>query len=151
MAAMNDPFQVSNMIQQFAGYFLRDQDFVEEYIRFNSQALTISYNYLKDSLSSIGIPIVSRAEGNISAGIFVFANFRRYLGPEEPSFEAEEGFFRELALRGVVLTPGHACHAQAAGYGRICFAWVSLTSLEEAVRRIAGLCREKEDMMKIER
>jgi 1-aminocyclopropane-1-carboxylate synthase len=140
MAGLNDAFQVSNWIQQCVAHVLSDTSFIDSYIAMNRRVLRDSYLFLRQSLKQLNIPLVGRLAGAVS-GIFVFADFRRYLS--EDSFEGEMSFFDEMVKRGVVMTPGKACHSQVPGFFRICYAWVPREGLEEAIRRIKQYIEDK--------
>lgn len=133
MAGMNDAFQVSNWVQQCVAYILQDIVFLDSYILANRIALRTSYNVIVAELKAIQVPVIQSKTG-VASGIFVFANFRKYL--KENSFDAERDLFEAFASAGVVMTPGFSCHAQTPGFFRICYAWVPLESLVEAIRRI---------------
>ena len=94
------------------------------------QLLKNSYDILHPRLTALGIRIVSPC----GAGIFCFADFRSLLS--EQSFAGERILFNKMADTGVVLTPGESCHCAIPGFFRICFAWVPVSSLLEAIRRI---------------
>lgn len=127
---MNTAFQVSNLVQEMAAYVLQDRVFIDSYLYETKLRLKRSYDILRTHLEAMGIMVVTPA----GAGIFCFADFRVLL--TEQTFKGEEALFNEMADRGVILTPGKSCHCQIPGFFRVCFAWVSVKSLLEAIRRI---------------
>jgi aspartate/methionine/tyrosine aminotransferase len=87
------------------------------------------------------------------AAIFAFCDFRPMIaafaktnpaaGPGADDWSQEEAFAQFLFNRtGIVLTPGQSCHCQVPGFFRVCYAWVALESLKEALRRLAALQKE---------
>ena len=136
-SSMNMAIQVSNMTQEMAAHILNDRTFVDIYLKETRIKLKESYDYLHHQLKELGIMIVSPA----GASIFCFADFRILMS--EQSFEGERSLFERLADRGVVLTPGEPCHCQIPGFFRICFAYVPMSSLVEAVRRIKEIVNDR--------
>lgn len=135
-STMNMAIQVSNMVQEMAAHILNDRAFVDLFLKETRLKLKESYDFLHHELKELGIMIVSPA----GASIFCFADFRLLMS--EQSFEGERALFTRLADRGVVITPGEPCHCQIPGFFRICFAYVPLNSLKEAVRRIKEIVEE---------
>jgi aspartate/methionine/tyrosine aminotransferase len=123
-------FQVSNLVQEMMGHILQDSLFLDAYFAQNRLKLKYSYDILRSNLEPLGIKIISPA----GASIFVFVDFRILL--KEHTFEGEHVLFDLLCAHGVVLTPGESCHCQIPGFFRICFAWVNVTTLLEAIKRI---------------
>lgn len=137
MGACNDTMMVSNLMQHVAGCLLQDTPFIEAYLRENRTRLFRSYTFLRSNLLALDIPVI-----DASGGLFLFANFRKYLSVD--SFEGEISLQEELATScGIVLTPGKSCHCQVPGYFRICYAWVPLSSLEEAIRRLQKMYKSR--------
>ena len=60
---------------------------------------------------------------------------RRWLA--EPTWEAELAFWQRVCDNcKVILTPGFDCHAAEPGFFRLCFAWMPLEALSEAIGRL---------------
>lgn len=123
-------FQVSNLVQEIMSHILQDSLFLDAYFAQNSLKLKYSYDILRSNLEPLGIKIISPS----GASIFVFADFRILL--KENTFEGERVLFNLMGDNGVVVTPGEYCHCQIPGFFRICFAYVNVTSLLEAIKRI---------------
>ena len=139
MGSMNIGSQVSNQVQETVGAIVSDASFLDLYFEENARRLARSHAALVAGLEPLGVKFV-RPHG---ASIFVLADFRCLLS--EQTFAAERRVFEVLAAKGVVLTPGEACHCPVPGFFRVCFAWVELDVLEEAVRRIKALALQKQD------
>jgi aspartate/methionine/tyrosine aminotransferase len=139
MGGVNMAAQVSNQVQQTVADVLSDTVFMDAYLVENRRVLKLSYDTLHAALEPLGIKIVQPS----GASIFVFADFRSLL--TDNTFAAERRLFTALADRGVVLTPGESCHCPVPGFFRICFAWVPLTTLEEALRRIKLMVQRKDN------
>ena len=127
---LNLGFQVSNVVQQMMAHMLNDTIFVDKFLTKNRVELKRSYDIVHTHLSPLGITIISPA----GASIFCFADFRILL--TENTFQGERELFNLMADKGVVLTPGESCHCQIPGFFRICFAYVPVDSLLEAMKRI---------------
>ena len=138
MGNINMAAQVSNQVQQSISHIISDDVFMDAYLAENRRVLKHSYDILQATLEPLGIKIVQPA----GASIFVFADFRSLL--TDNTFAAERRLFAAMADRGVVLTPGESCHCPVPGFFRICFAWVSVDALEEALSRIRGMVQRKE-------
>jgi aspartate/methionine/tyrosine aminotransferase len=139
LGATNMGFQVSNQVQETVAALVSDAPFVDTFFAENSRRLMRSYAALVAGLEPLGVKFV-RPHG---ASIFVFADFRCLLS--EQTFDAERRVFEALAAKEVLLTPGEACHCPVPGFFRVCFAWVELDVLEEALRRIKALALQKQD------
>jgi len=150
LGSMNDMFQVSNLAQQIVGYVLADHAWVRLFLQESRERLRESYGVLCAGLGSLPIPLgVVPAQ----AAIFAFCDFRPMIaafaktnpaaGSGADDWSQEEAFAQFLFNRtGIVLTPGQSCHCQVPGFFRVCYAWVALESLKEALRRLAALQKE---------
>jgi 1-aminocyclopropane-1-carboxylate synthase len=154
LGSMNDMFQVSNLAQQIVGHVLADHAWVRQFLQESRERLHESYDVLCAGLESLPIPLsVVPAQ----AAIFAFCDFRPMIAafakantPEAEAGSAhgdewsqEEAFAQFLFNKtGIVLTPGQSCHCQVPGFFRVCYAWVTLVSLKEALRRLAALQEE---------
>eukprot|EP01041_Mallomonas_annulata_P001430 gene1430-2748_t len=125
----NISFQVSNYIQIAMSEILADEDFITDFFKENATRLENSYAILNNALISMNISFIHN-----SAAIFVFADFRSILRSQ--SWESEREMIANLAARGLSVTPGEACHAQEPGFVRICYAFITVEALEEALKRI---------------
>jgi aspartate/methionine/tyrosine aminotransferase len=132
--ATNDSMMASNLTQYCMERMIHDSSFIDNYLQENSRRLFSSYSFLKEFLwKELEVTVVRPTKG----GIFVFADFRRYLPENKNSFEGENELFERLAeVGGVVLTPGESCHCPYPGFFRICYAFVPLQTLRTAMKRV---------------
>lgn len=98
----------------------------------NKKQLHISYQRIETALNKLDIK-TKKAQG----GIFIFANFAKYL--EEQTFEAEnklwEKMFCDLKLN---ISPGRIFATNEPGWFRICYA-LETSIIEEVIRRLSTL------------
>ena len=98
----------------------------------NKKQLHISYQRIETALNKLDIK-TKKAQG----GIFIFANFAKYL--EEQTFEAEnklwEKMFCDLKLN---ISPGRIFATNEPGWFRICYA-LEPSIIEEVIRRLSTL------------
>lgn len=121
---------VSSQTQKTLASMLSDEEFTEHYIRTNRERLKRRYEYIIEGLERAGIECL---QGN--AGLFCWMN----LGPLLQD-QTREG---ELRLWKVILhevklniSPGSSCHCSEPGWFRVCFANMSLHTLQVALTRI---------------
>jgi 1-aminocyclopropane-1-carboxylate synthase len=137
MTNLNNVATVSNLFQECACFILEDEEYLNYYITKNRRLLYESYLVITQGLHSLGIAYVEAV-----GGIFVFADFSKFM--DENSLEGEAKLSRLLCDEyKIVLTPGSACHCPFPGYFRICYAWVTISSLRETIRRLEGLVQRK--------
>ncbi|XP_072960911.1 1-aminocyclopropane-1-carboxylate synthase 7-like [Typha angustifolia] len=122
---------VSSQTQKMLASMLSDEEFTGKYIKANRQRLRERYEYIVQGLRAAGIECL---QGN--AGLFCWINLRPLL-VEEPTREGELRLWN-LILQEVKLniSPGSSCHCSEAGWFRMCFANMSLSTLEIALERI---------------
>ena len=134
VGATNDSMMASNLTQFCMESLIKDEAFLRSFLQTNSTRLFSSYSFLSTFLTEeLGVRLVRPVRG----GIFIFADFRRFL--REESFAAESELFERLAEGGVVFTPGHSCHCPLPGFFRICYAFVPLETLRVACGRLREL------------
>ncbi len=142
LSATNDAMMASNLTQYAMQRMIEDRSFIDLYLQVNSKRLHKSYSLLKDTLTQIGVRVLS-AQG----AIFAFCDFRKYLDTtiEEKAtaderktvcYAAERRLFSKLVQAGVLFTPGESCHCPYPGFFRVCYAFVSYEGLEEGLRRV---------------
>lgn len=121
---------VSNYAQHALAQVLMDDDWTAGYMESTLAKLENSYDTLTDCLDMYGIPYRSAV-----AGMFVWVDLRRWL--REDSWLGERELLERMQTEcKVLMTPGEACHADSAGYFRICFAWMPAEALVEMVERL---------------
>lgn len=130
----NDGFQVSNLTQQLLARMISDYAFVDSFLLQSRRRTLEQYGKISAGLAAIGVRHTA-----CNAGMFVYADFSRYLPSSARKGEEAERALAEVIFRqcGIILTPGKVCH-NPCGYGffRVCFCWVSPAALDEAVRRL---------------
>uniref|UniRef100_A0A0E0JF42 Aminotransferase class I/classII large domain-containing protein n=1 Tax=Oryza punctata TaxID=4537 RepID=A0A0E0JF42_ORYPU len=124
---------VSSQTQKTLAAMLSDETFAKEYIRTNRDRLRERHEHVVAGLMRAGVPCL---RGN--AGLFVWMDMRRLLGDGEASVAGELRLWDKL-LREVKLniSPGSSCHCSEAGWFRVCFANMSLDTLDLALHRIS--------------
>jgi hypothetical protein len=69
--------------------------------------------------------------------MFLWVDLRA--GLRRPTWEEEFSLWSHMVERKrLLLTPGKACHAEAPGFFRICWAWAPADALPVAVARMAA-------------
>jgi len=130
MQAYCDVFMVSNAMQLIAVDLLGDLKFMRTFIQKSNRLLKLSCMKLIHGLEELGITVVEP-----KAGLYLFANFRRLL--REQTFDSERELHEELASSiKLSLTPGEACRCSVPGFFRLCYAWVPLEAVDEAIKRL---------------
>ncbi|XP_072047563.1 1-aminocyclopropane-1-carboxylate synthase-like protein 1 [Amphiura filiformis] len=107
--------QSAAYIQYLLAKMLRDKDFVcKKYLPTCQQKLSESHQCVTDSLDEFNIPYLCR-----SAGLFVWADFRKYLSTN--TFEAEKELLERFLANKVYITPSVAFYGNEPGWFRIIF------------------------------
>ncbi|KAJ0977459.1 hypothetical protein J5N97_012933 [Dioscorea zingiberensis] len=121
---------VSSQTQKMLSSMLSDVGFVERYITTNRERVRIRYEIMIRGLKNAGIECMG---GN--AGLFCWVDLGGLM--EERTREGELRVW-ELMMKEVKLniTPGCSCHCSEFGWFRVCFANMSLETLEVALLRM---------------
>ncbi|KAM0832279.1 hypothetical protein ACQ4PT_065003 [Festuca glaucescens] len=125
---------VSSQTQKTLAAMLSDDAFAEEYIRTNRERLRVRHDHMVAGLARAGVPCLG---GN--AGLFVWMDMRRLLlGGGGEATVADELRLWDLMLQEVKLniSPGSSCHCSELGWFRVCFANMSLDTLDVALARM---------------
>jgi aspartate/methionine/tyrosine aminotransferase len=121
---------VSNYAQHALAQVLMNDEWTAGYMASTRDKLENSYDTLTGCLDMYGIPYRSAV-----AGMFVWVDLRKWL--KEDSWMGERELLERMQTEcKVLMTPGEACHAESAGYFRICFAWMPAEALMEMVERL---------------
>uniref|UniRef100_I1NL24 Aminotransferase class I/classII large domain-containing protein n=2 Tax=Oryza glaberrima TaxID=4538 RepID=I1NL24_ORYGL len=123
---------VSSQTQKTLAAMLSDEAFAGEYIRTNRRRLRERHEHVVAGLARAGVPCL---RGN--AGLFVWMDMRRLLlggGGVGGELRLWEKLLREAKLN---ISPGSSCHCSEAGWFRVCFANMSLDTLDLALHRIS--------------
>lgn len=126
----NIPHMVSNLTQWLMGEVMKDEDFIEFFLRTNKRCLKENYELVASTLTRCGIPF-RQAEGSF----FVWADFSRFL--LENSIQGENELWEEIfRSTGVLLTPGQGFGHHQKGFFRIVHTAAPLADLQVAVQRL---------------
>ncbi|XP_006643867.1 1-aminocyclopropane-1-carboxylate synthase 7 [Oryza brachyantha] len=124
---------VSSQTQKTLAAMLSDEAFAESYIRTNRDRLRERHDHVVAGLARAGVPCL---RGN--AGLFVWMDMRRLLGDGEATVAGElrlwDKMLHEVKLN---ISPGSSCHCSEPGWFRVCFANMSLATLDLALARIS--------------
>ena len=127
----------SNDTQDCLAALLRDEGWLDGYLRASRRTLRESYEALAGLLRDSDIPFVAAR-----AGMFVWVDLRRLL--RGTGFAAERALTRELFDEcRVLFTPGEAQHAAEAGFFRVCFAWAPKESVVVAFERLKAFAHRR--------
>jgi len=122
---------VSSQTQKTLAAMLADGAFAATYIRTNRDRLRARHDHIVAGLARAGVPCL---RGN--AGLFVWMDMRRLLA--EPTVAGElrlwDRMLREVKLN---ISPGSSCHCSEPGWFRVCFANMSLDTLDVALARMS--------------
>uniref|UniRef100_A0A0D9WF38 Aminotransferase class I/classII large domain-containing protein n=1 Tax=Leersia perrieri TaxID=77586 RepID=A0A0D9WF38_9ORYZ len=124
---------VSSQTQRTLAAVLSDEAFVDAYVRANRERLRARREHVVAVLARAGVPCL---RGN--AGLFVWMDMRRLLGVDGEATFAGELRLWDMMLREVKIniSPGSSCHCSEPGWFRVCFANMSLATLDVALERI---------------
>ena len=133
---------VSNHTQHVLTEVLSDDAWVESFLAGNAAALGRSYDALSASLDAARIPFTPAV-----AGMFVWVDMRGWLPAGAPGWAGERELWAALCDEcKVILTPGEACHAPEPGFFRLCFAWVPVEALQQAVERLRAFAASRDEV-----
>ncbi|KAL6627275.1 hypothetical protein ACP70R_031001 [Stipagrostis hirtigluma subsp. patula] len=122
---------VSSQTQKTLAAMLSDAAFADAYIRTNRERLRERHDHIVAGLARAGVPCLRS-----NAGLFVWMDMRRLLGEATVAGELRlwDRMVRELKLN---ISPGSSCHCSEPGWFRVCFANMSLATLDVALARIS--------------
>ncbi|KAK7845001.1 1-aminocyclopropane-1-carboxylate synthase [Quercus suber] len=121
---------VSSQTQHLLASMLSDDEFVDNFLKENSERLAKRHSLFTKGLEKMGITCLKS-----NAGLFVWMDLRRLL--KEPTFESEMTLWR-LIINEVKLnvSPGSSFHCSEPGWFRVCFANMDDDTVEVALERI---------------
>ncbi|CAN6336519.1 unnamed protein product [Urochloa humidicola] len=123
---------VSSQTQRALAAMLSDAAFAARYVGANRSRLRERRDHVAAGLARAGIACL---RGN--AGLFVWVDMRPML--EEATVEGELRLWRRVVAEAKLnVSPGSSCHCSEPGWFRVCFANMSLETLDVALQR---LCR----------
>ncbi|KAK1292621.1 1-aminocyclopropane-1-carboxylate synthase 3 [Acorus calamus] len=125
---------VSAQTQYLLSAILGDKSFTRAYIAENQKRLKERHDGLVLGLKKWGIECLKS-----NAGLFCWVDMRHMLVGSE-GFEGERKLWEKLLYEsGLNVSPCSSCHCVEPGWFRVCFANVSVKTLDLAVRRIGSL------------
>jgi 1-aminocyclopropane-1-carboxylate synthase len=123
---------VSSQTQKTLATMLADAEFADAYVRTNRERLRARHDHVVAGLARAGVPCLRS-----NAGLFVWMDMRWLLG-DEATVASElrlwDRMLREVRLN---ISPGSSCHCSEPGWFRVCFANMSLDTLDVALARIS--------------
>ncbi|XP_062208365.1 1-aminocyclopropane-1-carboxylate synthase 5-like [Phragmites australis] len=122
---------VSSQTQKTLAAMLSDAAFADAYIRTNRERLRERHDHIVAGLARAGVPCL---RGN--TGLFVWMDMRRLLGEATVAGELRlwDRMLHEVKLN---ISPGSSCHCSESGWFRVCFANMSLATLDVALARMS--------------
>ncbi|KAJ6674319.1 BIFUNCTIONAL ASPARTATE AMINOTRANSFERASE AND GLUTAMATE/ASPARTATE-PREPHENATE AMINOTRANSFERASE-RELATED [Salix viminalis] len=121
---------ISSQTQHVLASMLSDKKFTEKYIKTNRERLRKRYEMIIQGLKTAGIECL---KGN--AGLFCWMNLSPLL--ETPTREGELALWNSILHEVKInISPGSSCHCSEPGWFRVCFANMSETTLDVALKRI---------------
>ena len=128
---------VSNDTQDCLAAMLRDEAWLDSYLRTSRRLLRESYEALAAILRAADIPHVAAR-----AGMFVWVDLRRLL--RGAGFAAERALTRELFDEcRLLFTPGEPQHSAEPGFFRVCFAYAPKKSVVVAFERLKAFAARR--------
>ncbi|RCV16115.1 hypothetical protein SETIT_3G112100v2 [Setaria italica] len=122
---------VSSQTQRALAVMLSDAAFVAAYVRANRARLRERRDHMAAGLARAGLTCL---RGN--AGLFVWVDMRPLL--DEATVEGELRLWRQVVAEAKLnISPGSSCHCSEPGWFRVCFANMSLETLDVALQRLS--------------
>lgn len=132
---------VSSQTQYLLSAMLSDKEFRRNYIKENKKRLEKRQRVMVRGLEKAGIKC---HKGN--AGLFCWVDMRHLL--RENSFESEMEVWKKMVFEvRLNVSPGQSCHCSEPGWFRVCFANMSLSTLDLAMQRIKGFVSSDDTTM----
>jgi 1-aminocyclopropane-1-carboxylate synthase len=123
---------VSSQTQKTLAAMLADAEFADAYVRTNRERLRARHDHVVAGLAHAGVPCLRS-----NAGLFVWMDMRGLLGGEATVASELRLWDRVLRQVRLNISPGSSCHCSEAGWFRVCFANMSLDTLDVALARIS--------------
>lgn len=121
---------VSSQTQHLLGSMLSDDEFVDNFLKENSERLAKRHSLFTKGLEKVGITCLKS-----NAGLFVWMDLRRLL--KEQTLESEMTLWRVIISEVKLnVSPGSSFHCSEPGWFRVCFANMDDVTVEVALERI---------------
>ncbi|KAG2625133.1 1-aminocyclopropane-1-carboxylate synthase 7-like [Panicum virgatum] len=122
---------VSSQTQRTLAAMLSDAAFAAAYVGANRARLRERWDHMAAGLARAGLTCL---RGN--AGLFVWVDMRPLL--EEATVAGELRLWRQVVAEARLnISPGSSCHCSEPGWFRVCFANMSLETLDVALQRLS--------------
>ncbi|WOK97837.1 hypothetical protein Cni_G06545 [Canna indica] len=121
---------VSSQTQHLLAALLGDKEFTRNYIAENKKRMKRRHDRLVRGFSSVGIECLKS-----NAGLFCWMDMRHLI--RSNTFEGEMELWKKMVYQvGLNISPGSSCHCREPGWFRVCFANMSVATLDLAIRRL---------------
>ena len=121
---------VSSQTQHLLASMLSDDEFVDNFLKENSERLAKRHSLFTKGLEKVGITCLKS-----NAGLFVWMDLRRLL--KEQTLESEMTLWRVIISEVKLnVSPGSSFHCSEPGWFRVCFANMDDDTVEVALERI---------------
>ncbi|EAY96863.1 hypothetical protein OsI_18783 [Oryza sativa Indica Group] len=132
---------VSSQTQRTLAAMLSDAAFAAAYVRSNRDRLRERHARAVAGLRRAGVACLRGA----NAGLFVWVDMRRLLGDGEATVAGELRLWRRVVAEAKLnISPGSSCHCREPGWFRVCFANMSLETLDVALHRLGCFIKKWE-------
>lgn len=123
---------VSSQTQHLIAWLLSDARFVDEYIEENRRRVRARRGMFEKGLEEVDVKCL---KGN--AGLFCWVDLREFVsgGSKEEEIELWK---KLLGIGGLNVSPGSSFHCSEMGWFRMCFANLSMSEMEVALKRFQG-------------
>ncbi|XP_038990401.1 1-aminocyclopropane-1-carboxylate synthase 8 [Phoenix dactylifera] len=121
---------ISSHTQYLLSELLSDKEFMRKYTEENKRRLKERHRQLVKGLQTAGVGCLRS-----NAGLYCWADMRHLL--ESKTFEGERELWKKMLYEvGLNISPGSSCHCNEPGWFRVCFANISVDTLNVAIRRL---------------
>ncbi|XP_019103032.2 1-aminocyclopropane-1-carboxylate synthase 7 isoform X2 [Beta vulgaris subsp. vulgaris] len=128
---------ISSQTQHLLASMLSNENFTANYIKTNRERLRKRYDMIINGLRKAGIECL---KGN--GGLFCWMNLSPFL--DEPTKESELALWNSIVHEVKLnISPGSSCHCSEPGWFRVCFANMSETTLEIALKRLNNFMEQR--------
>ena len=122
---------VSSQTQCTLSAMLSDAGFAAAYVHANRARLRERHDHVVAGLARAGVACLRS-----NAGLFVWVDMRPLL--DESTVAGELRLWRRVIAEAMLnISPGSSCHCSEPGWFRVCFANMSLETLDVALRRLS--------------
>ncbi|XP_008790274.2 1-aminocyclopropane-1-carboxylate synthase 3-like [Phoenix dactylifera] len=121
---------ISSHTQYLLSVLLSDKDFTRKYTEENKKRLKERHKLLAEGLREAGVSCLKS-----NAGLYCWVDMRHLL--KSKTFEGEMELWKKIVFEvGLNISPGSSCHCVEPGWFRVCFANMSVDTLNVAMQRL---------------